>query len=996
MAVPYTFLNKRVPLSEYHIDANKVNQNFNSITETGEAFASNKVIGIENLKDNVIIHLAYGILGKTDTYSNLPTSNIYDKSIYLVENDEGSYEAGYYRYVAGTWTFFNPLVNLHHTKHEAGGSDEISLTNLKGTIINIDTIIENTADAGVTIEGILHKDGRLYVPTPVDDMEPTPKKWMEEYVQLYVQGLDYQNSVLDKDLTTPPSNPTDGDRYLLYNTPDTGTDWEGHVNDIAEWDAATSQWIFTTPNKGFTVPVEDENIQYTFNGTNWIDLPATVPHNNTTGLQGGQTNEYYHLTEQQRDDLVTHLVDDEKHRIIDDNNPSTITLYSGQKIEDELAKKADLKDYPLKWYITGFIEDGSEIDAPPSNNGKSAGEVWAVAHYNNTYNGNIYRVTDTDTWELLEHRSQGLGVVRSLDVKEFYYTTNDTLGEWQNYLASYDTHMSNTYFDNLLKNGDMEYWNSPTEPKDWRVATDTTSGSYTITQEDTTVRYGLYSIKVDVPTAYTDWGLVVYQVEDDGITTHTIKTHGVQTQYRMRAEVQASVTNAIFLAIDVKISGTWYYDYIVSNKNIYANTWESLTLVFTTQADWEEVVFKFRVAANTTGTFYFDTMVAYNGYVNIGYMGKSSEGGGNIGPIDALESETDAYIDIDTNEDSDEATAPNKVIIRKHKDGTPVDVFSIDEKGKAVNIITGKSILTPATKIVSKTGQGDYKFIQDGLDALANMGGGKLIIEEGVYDEEITFANSNYSNIWIQGYGFGTQIKPTGDKHCIHYLANDNNIVNTKVTDMLLDPYYANENKYGIYIEGNHQFRYNWFRNLKISDEEVETSQSNPPAWTRHNGIYFGAYDMFSNVIGEIIFQSLRQCIVSGNHQFRDNEIGLLGGIIITGFGDKDYAGISLNSDYMSDNRIFNIKFDMNGVSDWHYGRSIEVLGGGGSGRSIFVNNCFFTHTTDSGSKDGYAIYVDTMDHGQITHNHFNSTILHQIYVANPSSDMDISHNTQS
>jgi hypothetical protein len=42
--------------------------------------------------------------------------------------------------------------------------------------------------------------------------------------------------------------------------------------------------------------VEDEDVQYVYNGTSWAKLGTTLTHNNMSGLQGGTTNEYYHLT----------------------------------------------------------------------------------------------------------------------------------------------------------------------------------------------------------------------------------------------------------------------------------------------------------------------------------------------------------------------------------------------------------------------------------------------------------------------------------------------------------------------------------------------------------------------------------------------------------------------------------------------------------------------------------------------------------------------------
>ena len=50
--------------------------------------------------------------------------------------------------------------------------------------------------------------------------------------------------------------------------------------------------------------VEDEDVLYTYNGSSWVKFGATITHNNTSGLQGGTTNQYYHLTSAQYTDLT--------------------------------------------------------------------------------------------------------------------------------------------------------------------------------------------------------------------------------------------------------------------------------------------------------------------------------------------------------------------------------------------------------------------------------------------------------------------------------------------------------------------------------------------------------------------------------------------------------------------------------------------------------------------------------------------------------------------
>ena len=84
-----------------------------------------------------------------------------------------------------------------------------------------------------------------------------------------VKGLDYQNSVLDKDLAIPPVAPTEGDRYIV--PAEATNDWFDHTNDIAQY--TDEAWEFITPNKGYTLFVEDELLIYVWNDVSWITLP---------------------------------------------------------------------------------------------------------------------------------------------------------------------------------------------------------------------------------------------------------------------------------------------------------------------------------------------------------------------------------------------------------------------------------------------------------------------------------------------------------------------------------------------------------------------------------------------------------------------------------------------------------------------------------------------------------------------------------------------------
>jgi hypothetical protein len=98
----------------------------------------------------------------------------------------------------------------------------------------------------------------------------------KDYVDAHIAGLDWQESVLDKDLTAPPATPNEGDRYLLFNDP-TET-WKGQKaikgrkNDIATFNGKV--WEFTTPDEGTCTFVEDENVAYMFVDGKWIPFLA--------------------------------------------------------------------------------------------------------------------------------------------------------------------------------------------------------------------------------------------------------------------------------------------------------------------------------------------------------------------------------------------------------------------------------------------------------------------------------------------------------------------------------------------------------------------------------------------------------------------------------------------------------------------------------------------------------------------------------------------------
>jgi len=72
-------------------------------------------------------------------------------------------------------------------------------------------------------------------------------------------------SVKARDLTTPPTTPTDGDRYIIPAGA-TGI-WSGHTNQIAIRIAGA--WEYHAPKVGWACFVEDEDVLSIYKATGW-------------------------------------------------------------------------------------------------------------------------------------------------------------------------------------------------------------------------------------------------------------------------------------------------------------------------------------------------------------------------------------------------------------------------------------------------------------------------------------------------------------------------------------------------------------------------------------------------------------------------------------------------------------------------------------------------------------------------------------------------------
>ena len=182
---------------------------------------------------------------------------------------------------------------LHAAAHADGAGDEISVESL-ATAGGTGTVPVGNGTGGLimgdhgNISGLSDDDHTQYILVDgtrafsgvVSGITPTTTSHLatKGYVDGLLQGLDWQESVLDQDLATPPGSPSTGDRYIIAATA-TGA-WTGQEEKITEWDG--SSWIFSTPTEGFATWVEDEDRLYVYNDAHpagtWVRFGSTISH----------------------------------------------------------------------------------------------------------------------------------------------------------------------------------------------------------------------------------------------------------------------------------------------------------------------------------------------------------------------------------------------------------------------------------------------------------------------------------------------------------------------------------------------------------------------------------------------------------------------------------------------------------------------------------------------------------------------------------------------
>jgi len=165
-----------------------------------------------------------------------------------------------------------------------------------------------------------------------------------------VYGVDWQESVIDKDLCEPPGSPNNGDRYIICSTA-SGV-WASYSDYITEYITASGGWVYFEPNEGWASWVEDEDKIFVWNGSTWNQIAAAQLHNNLPDLQGGTTDQYYHLTSTQHTDL-TDAGDSSLHYHSSDRNRAN---HTGTQLASTISDWGPA----VQTTVSGMVESNTE------------------------------------------------------------------------------------------------------------------------------------------------------------------------------------------------------------------------------------------------------------------------------------------------------------------------------------------------------------------------------------------------------------------------------------------------------------------------------------------------------------------------------------------------------------------------------------------------------------------------------------------------------------
>ena len=284
-----------------------------------------------------------------DTLATLSGSLVLDHGEFNgLEDDDHSQ----YTFADGSRGFTNTISGVTPTQDyhlSTKGYVDSELALVDGNIIHEHDELTGLLDDDHTQYALV--DGTRAFTGVVGGVTPTIGSHLttKDYVDLLVQGIDWQESIIDFWAPSAglPVAPATGARYVAS---DSGNGWTATY--VYTYDG--TQWVELIPNEGFSIWLESGDGTYVFNGTIWIRFGSTIAHNDSNGIQGGEINEYYHLTSAQLSFLtnVSGVNNASSEHIHDDR------YYTETEIDITVSGlEADITTYSDHGNLTGLVDD---------------------------------------------------------------------------------------------------------------------------------------------------------------------------------------------------------------------------------------------------------------------------------------------------------------------------------------------------------------------------------------------------------------------------------------------------------------------------------------------------------------------------------------------------------------------------------------------------------------------------------------------------------------
>ena len=215
-------------------------------------------------------------------------------------------------------------------------SDQGSTTNIHDNNIALSSITQYEGDIdhnslANTHQNVYTDSTPTFVNVNIGGAANPDQAVRKDYVDgLFQEGLYWRPSVIDfYDPSTGLPSASDGDRYISDGT---ANGWED--NNIYEYEGSSDTWTEFVPSGGWTTLVRAEDRLYVYREgdvNDWVALASYVYHNNLNGLQGGITDEKYHLSSTYHSRATTFLdggtnthTDVDSH-ISSTSNPHSVT-----------------------------------------------------------------------------------------------------------------------------------------------------------------------------------------------------------------------------------------------------------------------------------------------------------------------------------------------------------------------------------------------------------------------------------------------------------------------------------------------------------------------------------------------------------------------------------------------------------------------------------------------------------------------------------------------